>query len=271
MRWFIPSWNGDFRLEADSGAAKLKFVEPTSNERAILGRFLKIARKKKWTDAEDRALDVDGGFIRLSVPVAKAAPVLVKLLKPKKQTLTAVEFKDGKLKVADGTGETLTELAAEPDAKRAVSVARPTPCCPACVDGAVAPASEVLQAFLSPAEHTDWAKRRAIVVTGGLSGHRYMLAHRHSTLARRLHWICYDLEDQEPLHFFDWSVPPEEEILASKLILEHREHWLRNEATAFAHSPVYKNPFGDLSDGRPDAHFLESVGRILSAVSDGPS
>ena len=33
------------------------------------------------------------------------------------------------------------------------------------------------------------------------------------------------------LHFHDNSVPPEEEVLAAKLILEHREPWLRNEAT----------------------------------------
>ena len=43
--------------------------------------------------------------------------------------------------------------------------------------------------------------------------------------------ICYDIDDRCVLHFHDWTVPPEEEVLATKLILEHREAWLRNEAT----------------------------------------
>ena len=55
-------------------------------------------------------------------------------------------------------------------------------------------------------------------------------------------------------------MPPEEEVLAAKLILEHREPWLRNEATCLQQTKDgkwhdlgflrYKNPFGDASDGR---------------------
>ncbi len=107
-------------------------------------------------------------------------------------------------------------------------------------------------------------------VTGGLSGHRYLLAHRHTPTAARLGKICYDLEERFVLHFHATDLPPEEEILAAKLILEHREPWLRNEATVVQQTKDgrwhdlgfmrYKNPFGDITDGRDDAALTAGIG-----------
>jgi hypothetical protein len=71
------------------------------------------------------------------------------------------------------------------------------------------------------------------------------------------------------VHFHDWRVPPEEEILAAKLILEHREPWLRNEATMLGggkgHGPdlVFKNPFGNGWDGVPDSNATSNFGNFL--------
>ena len=58
----------------------------------------------------------------------------------------------------------------------------------------------------------------------------------------------------------------EEEVLAAKLILEHREPWLRNEATMLSCNSsvlVFKNPFGDVNDGVPDANFTSRLGVSL--------
>jgi hypothetical protein len=145
---------------------------------------------------------------------------------------------------------------------KAASVRRPTPCCPVCEVGSVAPASEVLLAFLSDEEHETWARDRAIVVTGGLTGHRYVLAHRRSVVAACITKMCFDLDDGRILHFHDNSVPPEEEVLAAKLILEHREPWLRNEATLLGGGDMqFKNPFGDLSDGTESTFLVSAIGR----------
>jgi len=152
--------------------------------------------------------------------------------------------------------------------KAAVTVRRPTPCCPQCTVGAVEPASEVLLAFLDEQQHKDWAERRAIVVRGGLTGHRYLLAHRSTELAARIGRICFDMEDGLVIHFHDRSVPPEEEVLAAKLILEHREPWLRNEATTFGGHKVFKNPFGNGGDGVWDATLTRSIGTFVSALGD---
>lgn len=282
--WFVPSFNGDFRLTVgdDETTSKLLVMAPTPHEIQLLNGFLSKAHKKKWTSELLSADDTnDTRTIHLSAPLAKTGPLLVRATKPADRTLTAVSFKDGRLEVAEtGALETLImKVAEDKDAKeaKAVSVARPTPCCPRCEVGSVAPARDVLLSFLSPQEHADWAEHRAIIVRGGKSGHRYLLAHRHSPTAARLGKICYDLDDHFVLHFHQTEVPPEEEILASKLILEHREPWLRNEATCLMQTKDgrwhdfgfmrYKNPFGDITDGRDDAAITATFGIAVEAAA----
>lgn len=93
-------------------------------------------------------------------------------------------------------------------------------------------------------------------------------------------------------------VPPEEEVLAAALILEHAEPWLRNEATALgtvSNLPSivdelwdrsgdvpsmqavdealrrrqrlkYKNPFGGFFDGMDDAAFTRAIGALVRGL-----
>jgi len=274
MKFYVPSWNGDFRLEASGkDRARLVVHDPTPHEQKIIAAFLTAARTKGWVSG---TLDTDpyrgSREFAIAAPLAKAAKILIKLTRPKKQTLTAVSFSDGKLSVVEGADdaavakieEKIEEAAATENPKKpakAASVRRPTPCCPTCEVGAVAPASEVLLSFLSDEEHETWARERAIVVTGGITGHRYILAHRQSPIAAYNTKMCFDLDDGEILHFHDNSVPPEEEVLAAKLILEHREPWLRNEATTFGPVVKFKNPFGDGGDGVESSVLIGEIGR----------
>ena len=149
--------------------------------------------------------------------------------------------------------------------EKAATVKRPTPSCPKCMPGAIEPANEVLQSFLTEEQHELWAKDRAIVVRGGITGHRYLVSHRHGRHAIKAGKICFDLDDLGVLHFHDNSVPPEEEVLATKLILEHREPWLRHEATCLGgdFDFVFKNPFGGGGDGVPDSQLTGEVGNFL--------
>ncbi len=283
MKWFFPSWNGDFRLEPteDGKHTTLIVQEPTAHEAQLLHDFLASA-KRGWIVKGDLKRD-EGPYrtnannsILIKAPLEKVGPMLVTAVKPKDRTITAVSFKDGHIEVAESVSEkaltALAERAADPKgkAKAAVSVARPTPSCPQCQPGAIEPATEVLLSFLDDKEHEDWANHRAIMVEGGLSGHRYILAHRHSKLARKFGRIGYDVDSRAVMHFFDWSVPPEEEILAAKLILEHREPWLRNEATFFDSGERYKNPFGDSLDGTETSSLMVGIGAGLSAAAGIP-
>lgn len=278
MKVYLPSWNGDYRLESvDEAKSTLTLHDPTPHERNIVGLFLHEAGRKKWrTEHPKSAYDGQKDeVIVLDAPLAKTSKLLIKIARPLKQTLTAVQSSGGNLAVVEGTSddamkkiEAAVDKAAATEKKEkpaaAASVKRPTPCCPDCEPGAVAPASEVLLTFLDEEQHESWSKKRAIVVTGGLTERRYLLAHRHSALGQKIGRVCYGIDDNSVVHFHDRSVPPEEEILAAKLILEHREPWLRNEATMFAATGVrpdtiFKNPFGDVMDGTESAAFTDAL------------
>jgi len=287
VKLYLPSWNGDFRLEDDGkGGTRLIVHDPTPQEQKIILEFLSKVEAKGWQ--HDHSGGEDGPYraktaTTIAAPLSKTSKILIKLARPEKQTLTAVSFSGGKLSVIEGADEAATDKIAEAveqaaatedpkEPAKAASVKRPTPCCPDCEVGSVAPASEVLLAFLSDEEHETWARERAIVVTGGLTGHRYILAHRQSAIAAYNTRMCFDLDDGQILHFHDNSVPPEEEVLAAKLILEHRETWLRNEATLLEGSNLkFKNPFGDISDGTESAAFRRAIGSWLMPQRDrGP-
>ena len=267
MRWYVPSFAGDFRLEPQEGNRCVLIVEkPTPFEQNALTGFLKKGVKKwleRGTIIPERWPDTVRFVIEKSL--AKVGPMLVRTMKPKDRTITAVRYENGALDVAS-TGEDLDKLAekaaADKTAKAIASVSRPTPSCPQCTVDAVGPASEVLLSFLDEKEHANWATSRAIIVRGGQTGFRYLLAHRNTPLAARIGRICYDIDNRAVVHFHDRMVPPEEEVLAAKLILEHRELWLRNEATMFSAPPdtVFKNPFGDIHDGVWDANFTAVIG-----------
>jgi hypothetical protein len=296
MRWFFPQYCGDFRIvevddstyreQASRDSCVLEIVDPTAHELKLLNAFLDDARAKKWTPITKIApVEVDGKRrqeILLSAPLPEAGRLLYTRLRPGDRTITAVRSEGGKVQIFEAADLANIDEALKPDAiipapepkkpktePAAVSSQRPTPSCPQCVPGAVSRASEVLLTFLSPEEHETWASERFITVEGGISGHRYMLAHRHSSYAVKCGRICYDLDDDVVVHFHDNSVPPEEEVLAAKLILQNREPWLRNEATLF-HAPraehVFKNPFGGVGDGMAEASQTQQIGSTLKLL-----
>lgn len=279
--WFVPSWNGDLRLEADGDTTVLTIEKPTPAEVEVLGKMKTAFLEQGWVD-EKKWQDPSRWRKRKCIINAKLAdvgPVASKIMRPGEAVLTAITLADGKMVTHSGSdSEELKDIAAEAEKKgasSAVTVKRPTPSCPECFPGAIEPATEVLLSFLSPEQHESWAKDRTMLVHGGLTGTPYVLAHRHSDFARQVGRVCYDVDAQIAVHFHDRSVPPEEEVLAAKLILEHREPWLRNEATMLGYdpmsggivdtlggrgAPVFKNPFGDITDGVLDSFLTVGVG-----------
>lgn len=274
--WFFPSWQGDFRLEEAEDDHCLLIVEKaTPGEKVIMEKFANAAPAKWGLKGLPEMIRGQAEVtFPIPFPIKKVGKLLLKYTKPGRATLTAIRSVAGQVTIAEGCEGQAVETALEkaPEKAKAVSMNRPTPCCPLCVPGAVDRASEVLLSFLTPAEHELWKTARAIVVRGGVSGHRYLLAHRHTPRAIKQTKICYDLDDRTILHFHDWSVPPEEEVLAAKLILEHREPWLRNEATLHHNTRVlrFKNPFGDVQDGVYDASLTAAIGMYGQALSKTP-
>lgn len=244
MKWFFPAFNGDFRLVQQPGSVDLVVHEPTVAEQELLAEFFKIARKEGWV-TRSRVLAaniITQGTYVLDGNIADIGLALKNLVRPETQAITAFKYEGGKIEVVE-TAESakIREILspavdAEPieDAPKklskkletAVSVRRPDRGCPDCSVGAIEPASEVLLTFLTPEQHESWRKHRAILVRGGESRHSYVLMHRHSRAAAINRRVCFDLNESRTMMFHDWSVPPEEEVLAAKLVLEHREPWL---------------------------------------------
>lgn len=301
LSWFIPSWNGDFRLEKKGKkGCMLSVVKPTAHELKVLAQFLGIAHERGWTNEEE--ITEENNEIVLKADVAEAGRELVNLYMPVDSSITAVKFADGRLEVADASGtweliqkaereevvaekkrrltdgefdEKMKKEEGEQEGAKAATVKRPTLSCPECFVGAIEPATEVLLSFLTPQQHRDWSERRAILVEGGTTGHRYLLAHRHSEMAQKFGRICYDCEDEAVLHFYDMTVPPEEEVLAAKLILEHREPWLRNHSSCLPSlrghgverfTEVFDNPLGPkYVDGVETAKLMTGLGAAVAA------
>lgn len=305
MKWFTPTWNGDLRLEPDPKDDKktiLSIVKPTEHEKKTLAALAVAFGSRKWIDDETAMLELwklwQRKTVVINASIEDVGPVIAAITRPGPGTLTAVKFKDGHIVTCEkhvaGEAQTpyrepapapleppavpappepseeLKALAKAPDAVAAATVARPTPCCPDCYIDSCAPATEVLLSFLTEAQHETWAKERYLIVQGGLSGHRYLLAHRHSRIAAKNTRICFDLDDHLVIHFHDNTVPPEEEVLAAMLILEHKEPWLRNEATCFGGECVFKNPFGDMMDGAADSGFTHTLGNMLATATGTP-
>jgi len=299
MKWYLPSWNGDIRAEQvpDEQRTRLTIIEPTAHELMTLGRLEHQLRSEGWYAAkaplwvpekDRRRKKAKRQEVILEATLDLVAPLLVENYKPGAQTLTAIVYRDGKVETVDGTEGTealakAADKAVRGKAKKAATVKRPTPSCPQCELGSIDAASEVLQDFLDEREHEDWRDHRYIQVRGGRSGHRYLIAHRNSPLAVQLGRVCVDLDDRTVMHFHDNTVPPEEEVLGTKLVLEHREEWIRNQATVIDPSfridgsvdhekeptQIFKNPFGDHMDGVADAGLVQSIGSGIMGLAHG--
>lgn len=115
MRWFIPSWNGDHRLETvkEGESCRLTVVNPTPNERLLLGRFLKKLVKKKILE---KGVEVPETELLIPASIGTVAPLLVKEARPKKTTITAVRYENGRLEIVEGIDKTLVELGERIDA-----------------------------------------------------------------------------------------------------------------------------------------------------------
>jgi hypothetical protein len=274
-RWYIPSWCGDFRLEAvDADACRLIVSDPTPAEVAQLGRFLTTARKKKWCAPICGISPKGESVLTLDVPVVKAGLELLsrgdaKDLKKRKAILTAVKSEAGKMFAIAGGEQLEQKIAKMEDKKEAVTSKRPTLCCPTPISGPDVRASEVLRAFSTTRQWRSWREHGFLVAHGNLTGHPYRICHRHSELARRQGKITWDLHDDHVVHCYDWSVPPAEEVLAVKLCLEHAEHWIRNRSGYFGvdSDNVFHNPFRSAVeqalDGTEDTALVSAIGNAV--------
>lgn len=270
--WYHPSWCGDFRLVTENGhpeKSRLIVTDPTPLEIEKLGKFLLRARKKDWVPNLAGVAERGDSTLLIDAPVAKAGKLLLGW-KSRKDLLTAVKSNNGKIIPVIGNGDDVEKAVVKSDTEKAATVKRPTLCCPEPVSGPDIRASEVLQAFCTAKQWADWLKHGFVIAYGRLTGHPYRICHRHTDLAIRQTKICWDLNDNNIVHAYDWSVPPAEEVLSLKLVLEHAEHWIRNASGYLSYGAKnadrFNNPFrgrDQWADGTEDAAFVSALGVSL--------
>ena len=253
--WAIPSWNGDIRFTPNGDESTLvSVVKPTLVETEAMKRFNKIAIKKGWTEVtnmhEKESIAVAAGF-------QLVGNEFLKLMKMKRKgVLTAVAFEGGKVQVTEVVDDDKLPVwareKADDGASAMTTVKRPTLSCPECLGKSESDraACDVLWEFLSESQRKEWLDRRAITVFGGLTGYCYRVCSRDTEMARRTGRITFDLTNRTVIHNYGYDRPPEEDVLTVKLLLEHRENWLRvyGEVDHVRDSLVFHNPM-QLSDG----------------------
>jgi hypothetical protein len=216
MQWYIPTWNGDFSLEAtEPKKTLLRANDPTEAEKIAL----RALAKKKYVDAAKLDAFLAGGYrenaaLEIFVELDKVQKVVTKALKPERALLSAFKFVGGKMtQLFEG------EMP-PPEAKAAVTVALPTIGCPAPdFDVAHDRATRVLGVFLTLPQVEDFDRHGRFVSVGADTGHRYMLTSRRSPDIERFERSLFDLDDNLAFCVHDWAVPAPEELLGLHVFL----------------------------------------------------
>lgn len=217
--WYVPCWSGDFRLEADSPTSCVLTVEaPTAEDTRRLSGFLQWAFDQGWLDAPKLPKGVDRVMYKLPVGVEVAGPELVRSAGVD-AGWTAIKSTEGKITLHDNVPEIPN------NAEAAVSLSPPHRGCPE-PEPTRRRASEVLRAFLTPAQERQWLAEGRFRVIGNATGKAYHVYHADEAARRGLSRCLVDVAENLPICIYDATVPAEEQALSLKLAVEHRENWL---------------------------------------------
>lgn len=265
MKWYLPTFYGDIRLERlERSKTRVVLVQLTPSEKKAAKKLRETAlappwRSTPWCEAEafppiddlpiEKAID-------LNAPLGKVQKLLAKALKPERTLMDVVKFTDGKMEevtnwpidpeVEPGYRDKATPTPEKPKAeakpekpkkpkkepKAGTTVAQPTQGCPAPnFQQAKDRATEVLCAFLNPDQIDDFNRYQRFVTVGADTGHRYMLTSRtaRDQLGHYGDRSVYDLDARHSLCVHDYTIPAPEELLSLHLFLSlpGREAYIR--------------------------------------------
>ena len=221
---FIPRWSGDFRLEAAGDVCKLTVVDPTSDDVSVLEPFFEEARVHDWVGLLDGVQRKGRTEIEIKAPIVEVAPVLAKIVAGKNASWSALRFESGKVEVHDGI-LLPAEKGDEPKVEAAAIVKPPNRGCPEPTT-ASRRASTVLRTFSTASQWESFQRNGFLTSIGNVTGRAYRVWHKDEAW-RRGHRRCLTIGALEkPVCVWQEDVPPEEQALALKLAVEHREAWL---------------------------------------------
>lgn len=255
--WFVPCWSGDFRLEAktdeEGGHCVLTVENPTAQDKTKLAPFLAECRKRGLLDDLTGIAPTGVTTIRLQERIDVLGPVLADCSMPGAKVWTAVRCSDGQVILEDGSslpavtkkgkkGKGIVEQAKDavtslvksvpalpelpavlPEA--AVTVPKPARGCPP-PTSCTRRASEVLRTFCTGSQWRSWQANGSMRLIGNATGKAYLLYHRDEAARRGMGHVLREVAQRREVCVWDATVPPEEEALAVKFAVEHREAWM---------------------------------------------
>lgn len=232
--WFFPIWSGDIRLERASDETCVMTVEdPTESDRDLLKPFLPTAKEMGWLDKVPTISLIGKTIVPLKGTISEIGPILAGEVHQDASLWTGLRHSDGRVTLSDGT-VLRSPKAPEPAAPStalattavaAVTVREPKRGCPP-PEAATRRASEVLRTFCTERQWKQWQRDGAMTVIGHATGKAYHLFHRDEAARRRLGHVLVEVGTGREVCVWDSRVPAEEEALAVKFAVEHRESWM---------------------------------------------
>jgi hypothetical protein len=305
--WRIPSPCGDFQLLKEGENFCLQGEHLTDAEIESVEAFVFDVRTQaarsdlgkndaRWSILEDNWLyarnvndpaaaekkpGVDRVLFRFTSTLSyeKIASMLCKRTVGNEGVITAFRSEKGVISVTSESIEKieLGKTTEDDEPILAVTVPRPTLCCPDAVPGTIdQKAGWLLRAFLSLKQLRTWNEDAYVEVRGSHSGHLYRIAHRHSPIAIDQGKCAWDLTRSHLMHAHAAWLPPAEEVLCLFLALGWREPWVRNPSGNLSClPPMYPNPFMSEKeqwlDGVDSAGLVSAFGDALRGAQVGAS
>lgn len=254
--WFFPVKSGDFRLEIlTEDACRLTVEDPIISDYQMLQPFIQTLSDMNWIRKGNTIVKPKGlTVIDIKAPMSLVGPLLVGQVHRNGDTWTGIRSTAGRVVVNDGADVSLKNLpvvsqASEPsktpeiekkpeEAVAAVTLQPPGRGCPA-PTACQRRASQVLRTFCADEQWASWQNNGWMSVVGHETGVKYRLYHRNEAAARGFGHVLVAPRASDVTYARSWGgvpprevcvwhrdVPPEEEALAIKFAVEHRERWL---------------------------------------------
>jgi hypothetical protein len=229
MYWFIPSHSGDYRLEAVGKgltSCKLTVIKPTTFEyNKVLKPFLAKLHELEMLPTDKGIAEKGTTVLKIQKPLAQVGGLLANAVaEAHGETWTAIRSVGGKITLLADSDDPVKIIEASDDTLAVVTVKKPRRGCPAPEDASIR-ASQVLRTFSTMSQWADFLATGSMKLIGSASGRAYRVFHRKRAVERSLgHLLIDDTGDE--VCVWDDSIPAEEEMLAIKFAIEHRESWL---------------------------------------------
>lgn len=218
MKMYYTSNYGDVNIEQLENNVVIETTALTTTEESLLKEILKKYKGKIPEFTESDTSIENRKFTIENVKFADVHKTFTKILKKNKPTITALKFKDGRIEVT----EELKDKDAE-EATTGATVNKPRRHCPIpSFQTTEFRASNVLKEFLTEQQLQDFEQHRQFIVKGNYTGRKYLITSRWSQKIKTYGQI-YDLSTNELICANCNELPPSEEMLSLKLILEYRE------------------------------------------------